>query len=265
MKFSTSINFLFREVPFLDRFQAAADAGFSGVEIQLLEADADACAARAKAADIPVVLLNVDMGDLLQGGPGLSGVPGQEERFLEAVKKAVAAANAMEASYIHLGPSKVPEGVSRADCKRVFLQNLKAIQASGVMETSTAKLLIEPMNTVDMPDALFSDFAEVAGFIQSDFLGFVGLQFDIYHVCKNGLDAPVVFAAHAGLIEHVQFSDVPSRGEPGTGTLDFESIFAALVEQGYTGWFGAEYFPQKPSLETLGWLKKFKQVVPENA
>ena len=261
MKVSTSINFLFREQPFFDRFQAAADAGFDGVEIQVLEGAPLTCADKAKAAGIPVVLLNVDMGDLLQGGPGLSGVPGQEAHFQDAVKQAVAAADVMGAPYIHLGPSKVPEGVERSTCKATYVSNLEAIQASGIMKSSHAKLLIEPMNNVDMPDALFTDFDEVAEVIKSGFDDFLGLQFDIYHVCKNGQDPVAVFKKHAALIDHVQFSDLPNRAEPGAGTLDFEPIITAILANGYDGYFGAEYFPQKPSLETLGWLGTFKQMI----
>jgi len=256
MKFSSSVNFLFGELPFLERFQAAANAGFSGVEIQFLEASGSECAAAAAAADISVVLLNVDMGDLLSGGAGLSGVPGQEEAFLGAVTQAVSAANEMQARYIHLGPSRVPAGQSREACIDVFKRNLDTLLESGLMKDSKAKLLIEPMNRVDMPDALFTDVSEVAKLIRERYSLHVGLQFDIYHVSKNGGDVAALFANNVDVIDHVQFSDLPNRTEPGTGTLDFKEIFSALTACGYRGWFGAEYFPSKPTLETLGWLQK---------
>jgi hydroxypyruvate isomerase len=258
MKFSTSINFLFNNLPFVERFQAAAKAGFGGVEIQLLEVSADECAKASLAANIPVILLNVDMGDLLKGGSGLSGVPGREDDFRDAVHKAVEAANKMKAHYIHLGPSRIPAGLSRDACKGAFIANLNAIRDSGISETSQAKFLIEPMNHIDMPDALFTDVDEVSSLIHSDYVGFVGLQFDIYHICKNGGDAVSLFRQHADLIDHIQFSDLPNRCEPGTGELDFKRIFSEISARGYQGWFGAEYFSSKPTLETLDWLKTMK-------
>lgn len=258
MKFSTSVNFLFRELPFAERFQAAADAGFDGVEIQLMEESAEVCAKASADANIPVVLLNVDMGDLLSGGLGLSGVPGRESQFFEAVHETVEAAHKMKARYIHLGPSRIPEGVSRAACTEVYIKNLNNIRDTKIMEGSSAKLLIEAMNKVDRPDALFTDVSEVADLIRSYYLGFVGLQFDIYQVSKNGEDAVTLFRQHADIIDHVQFSDLPNRSEPGSGELDFNKIFSEIKSCGYAEWFGAEYFPSKPSLETLDWLHSMK-------
>jgi len=200
-------------------------------------------------------LLNVDMGDLLSGGAGLSGVPGQEEAFLNAVTQAISAANEMQARYIHLGPSRVPAEQSREVCIEVFKRNLDALLESGLMKDSKAKLLIEPMNRIDMPDALFTDVSEVAELIRGRYSPHVGMQFDIYHVSKNGGDVAALFANNVDVIEHVQFSDLPSRTEPGSGTLDFKEIFSALTACGYQGWFGAEYFPSKPTLETLDWLQ----------
>jgi len=256
MKFSSSVNFLFGELPFLERFQAAANAGFSGVEIQFLEASCSECAAAAAAADISVVLLNVDMGDLLSGGAGLSGVPGREEAFLDAVSQAISAAKEMQARYIHLGPSRVPAEQSRELCLEVFKRNLDTILESGLMKGSKAKLLIEPMNGIDMPDALFTDVSEVAELIRERCSPHVGMQFDIYHVSKNGGDVAELFANNFDVIEHVQFSDLPNRTEPGSGSLDFNEIFSTLTASGYQGWFGAEYFPSKPTLETLDWLQE---------
>ncbi len=115
-------------------------------------------------------------------------------------------------------------------------------------------LLIEPMNAADMPDALLTDVDEAAALIRDELHGVAGLMFDVYHVARGGKDVVEAFRRNRDVVRHVQFSDAPGRHEPGTGTIDFGSVFAGLEAAGYTGWFGAEYLPTRPTVETLGWM-----------
>lgn len=160
-KFSTSISFMFRELPLLDRFAAAKAAGFDGVEIQVLsEGNPGAMAAATKAAGIPVMLINVDLGDYLRGGPGLSGVPGQEATFRVALAQTFAAALRLGAGFVHLGPSRVPDGVPRERCLETYIANAR--MALKLAKDAPFKLLLEPMNPVDAPTGLFTDVDEAA-------------------------------------------------------------------------------------------------------
>ena len=254
LKFSTSISFMFGEYPFLERFQAAADAGFGGVEIQFVEAEADAMAAAATSAGVDIVLLNVDMGDLLAGGPGLSAVPGRERAFAEAVAKGAELAEASGARFLHLGPSLVPQGESRERCIAAYIENVKAALRLPALDSGTVLPLLEPMNTVDMPTAVFTDYSEAAALLQQEFGDRVGLQFDIYHVEKGGASAAALWEDLLPQIWHVQFSDTPARSAPGTGELDFAALFRLIADSDYAGWTGAEYFPQGPTSDSLGWL-----------
>ncbi|NIB42462.1 TIM barrel protein [Pseudomaricurvus alkylphenolicus] len=258
MKFSTSVNFLFSEKPFLQRFAAARQAGIEGVEVQLMEAPAADIANASREAGVEVVLINVDMGDLLQGGPGLSGVPGREQEFAAAVEQAAENADITGSSFVHLGPSKVPDGTNREQCLATYLSNVEASLKLDIFASGRSVPLLEPMNPVDMPDALFSDIDEAASLLRREFGGAVGLQFDIYHVEKSGKNAVQAWHNHYDQIRHVQFSDTPNRQEPGTGEVDFEAIFKTIAESDYTGWVGAEYFPSRPSEQTLGWLSHAK-------
>jgi hydroxypyruvate isomerase len=115
-------------------------------------------------------------------------------------------------------------------------------------------LVLEPVNAVDAPTALFTDIDEAARMLRARFGGRIGLLFDLYHLTKAGANLAAAAAAYRDLIRHVQFSDVPGRREPGTGRIDFQAAFAALEAAGYDGWFGAEYFPDRPTAETLGWM-----------
>ena len=104
--------------------------------------------------------------------------------------------------------------------------------AAAAQRGSTARLLIEPMNRVDAPDALINDINDTAALIRA------------------------AYAAHRDIAAHIQFSDVPGRQPPGDGTLDFAAIFAGIEAHGYDGLFGAEYMPRRPTLETLGWMPR---------
>ncbi len=255
-RLSTSVSLMFREHPILDRFAAARDAGFAGVEIQAIdEADPHAMAERARQAGVTAVLINVGMSDFRTGGPGLSGVPGQETAFREAVAGALEAAEALEATFVHLGPSRVPADVTRERCLSVYRDNIGA--AVELARDHRSVLLIEPLNTQDVPDILLSSFDEAASLIADIGSPRLGLQFDIYHAAMNGIDIPKTFLQFESLIRHVQFSDAPGRHEPGTGSVDFRDILGAIAESGYAGWIGAEYFPSKPTVDTLDWVPTF--------
>ncbi len=255
-KFSTSISFMFRELPLLDRFAAAKIAGFDGVEIQVLgEGNTAEMAWAAREAGIPVVLVNVDLDDYLQGGPGLSGVPGREATFRAAANQALAAALRLDATFVHLGPSRIPDGVPRERCLETYIANAEA--ALRMAKDAPFQLLLEPMNPVDTPTALFTDVDQAADILRGALGSRMGLLFDLYHLTMANTDPAAAAARHRDLIRHVQFSDAPGRHEPGTGAIDFPAAFAALEKAGYSGPFGAEYFPSRPTVETLGWLFDF--------
>jgi len=253
MRFSASITTMFRELAPLARPQAAKAAGFDGIEIQVLEAEPRALARAAADAGVAVVLLNLDLGDFLQGGPGLSGVPGREAQFADAVARAIGAATLLQCPQLHAGPSRLPPGIAPQDALATYRDNLLA--AVEQTERVGMTLLIEPINRVDAPHALLTDIPVAARMIRGELEGRVGLLFDIYHVAMNGEDVAGSFASCHDLVRHVQFSDIPGRCEPGAGTLDFEALFAAISGCGYRGWLGAEYTPTMPTAETLGWLK----------
>lgn len=252
MRFSASITTMFREHPPLERPAAARAAGFEGIEIQVLEADPRALARAAAEAGVEVVLLNVAMGDFLEGGAGLSGVPGREAAFAVALDEAIDAARLMNCPVIHAGPSRVPAGVARDDALAVYRANLRAAQKK--VAAAGRDFVIEAMNRVDAPTALLPDCHTAVGLIRDVFDGEIGLLFDIYHVARNGEDVGATFRAYRDHVRHVQFSDVPGRCEPGAGTLDFPALFEDLAAAGYEGWFGAEYRPTGPTARTLGWL-----------
>jgi hydroxypyruvate isomerase len=252
---------MFRELPILERFAAARAAGFDGVEIQALEeGDSAAMAEAARAAGATVVLVNVDMGDFRAGGPGLSGVPGREEAFRNAVGRTLDAARVLGAGLIHLGPSRIPPESNRAACFEVYRRNIEMAVAAAAGHP--ARLLIEPLNVIDSPTILLADFSEATELIRAVGSERLGLQFDIYHAAMNGVDVLRTFHDTLPSIGHIQFSDAPGRHEPGTGRIEFAAIFTAIAASSYSGWAGAEYFPATTTAASFGWLEPLGALLP---
>jgi hydroxypyruvate isomerase len=259
-RFSASVTTMFREVGLLERFAAAKRAGLDGVEIQDLgEGDVDAMAEAARAADIPVLLVNADMGDFRQGGPGLSGAPGREAVFLAGFERTLDAAARLGVRFIHLGPSRIPAGERRETCLAAYRRNL----AEAVLRLQARRLditlLIEAINAVDYPAILIRDLDEAAQALSGLPAERTGLLFDTYHLAMGDRDLVRQFQAHQRLIRHVQFSNIPGRDEPEVGEIDFARLFVQLTELGYRGWFGAEYTPRRATSETLNWLQAYRR------
>jgi len=259
LKFCANINWLFCEVDFAERFAAASDVGLTAVEFHHPEGcDATAVVRKAAEADIKIALFNAWPGDLLEGGDGLSGVPGREDQFCAAVEQAVAFGGAIGGgAMVQIGQSQIPEGVSREDCLVVYSSNIQF--ACTELAKVDCRVMIEPMNTVDFPNVLISDVDEAFEVIDRAGVDNLGLQFDCYHEAMNGGDVEATIRRIHKRIEHLQFSDAPGRAEPGTGKLDIQQIFKTLDEAGYDKWVAAEYQPTGSSETSLDWLKEYRK------
>lgn len=256
MHFAASVTFLFRERPLLERFSAAREAGFAGVEIQRLgEGDPAEMARAARDAAMPVALVNVPSGDWLDGGCGLSGVPGREKEFGAALERTLDAAVLLGARYVHLGPSRVPDGCDAAECIRVLAANARL--ALALSRAAGVGLLVEAMNRVEPAPSLLDGIERAAAVVCEVAHPRFGLQLDVYHAALNEDDPVAAFVCHRAIVRHVQFADVPGRHEPGTGRLDLPGILRGIVAEGYTGWFGAEYVPAGDTAAGLTWLRAF--------
>jgi hydroxypyruvate isomerase len=257
---------MFREHPILDRFAAAAAAGFAGVEIQYLaEGDPQLMARAARAAGTEVALVNIGVGDFMTGGLGLSGVPGREAEFRSEAKKALDAAQRLGARHVHIGPSRRPDGRSRAECLDVYRGNVGALLDALSRLADPPRLLVEAMNQVEAPTALFADIDAASEFVAASFPADLDLLLDLYHTAMNGRDALADYRRYAGQIRHVQFADVPGRHEPGTGQLDLAGLVKGLRASGYDGWLGAEYRPVAATSDSLFWLPGFNAAVEDGA
>lgn len=265
LKFCANVSWLFREVPFLERPEAARRAGFSGIEFHSSENFTSAeIAHAAHNAGVSIVLFNAWPADLLNGGCGLSGVPGREAEFRLAVAQACDFGAALGGAHVQIGQSRVPAGVSRDECMRVYVENLR--YAAAELAQAGCRVLVEPMNETDCPGVLVPDVPTALAAIAKAADPRIGLQFDTYHHHMSGADVDSAIQWLGARIAHLQISDAPGRHEPGTGCIEFDKMFKTLDRQRYPHWVAAEYRPSRSTIETLDWLSAYlsnRNAVPE--
>lgn len=243
LRFSANLSLLFRELPPLERVAAARAAGFGAVEIQFPYEQGAADWRRAlDAAQMPLVLFNVGAGDLMQGGDGLACVPGREAQFAQALAQCVDYARLLQPCCVNVLAGRLPAGVAPEAAYRVLHANLQ--RAVERLSPLGVAVTVEAINPFDMPRFLVDGFAAMAGVVAA--VPGTAMQFDIYHMARLhqagvGAAPEALIVEHGARFAHVQFADSPGRGAPGSGSLDFPRLFAALDASGYDGWCGAEF------------------------
>ena len=253
-RFSANISMLFAERAWLDRPAAAAAAGFGAIEIQFpYDRPADDWRRAIEAAGLAVSVINLPVGDMLAGGPGLAATPGRQAEFRTAVETARDVASALRPANVNVLPG-YPErhGHERGRCLDTLAENLRL--AADIIGGIGVGTVVEAVNTVDRPGFLLSSSEQALDVIDRAGHDNLALEHDLYHmdIMEGRLIARLEEIAPR--IGHVQFADNPGRHEPGTGTIDFPAVFAALDRLGYGGWTAAEYLPSRTTEETLGWM-----------
>ena len=253
MNIAANISLLFAELPLLARIQAAAVAGFDGVEIQFpYELPAIQLKEALARVGLPLRLINLPAGDLMRGGPGLAAVPARKAEFEAALQEALSYAAMVRPACVNVLPGRLAEGVSREQALACLVANLR--QTAEAFAVLGIQVLCEAINPLDMPGFLLNTPQQLDEVLRAVNHPNLLAQFDVYHMARQGLDIPAGLQLLAGRIGHVQFADCPGRGEPGSGQLDFAPLLQALQASGYHGWLGAEYKPTLPTEQTLAWL-----------
>ena len=250
-KFAANLTFLFKEYPFLERFQAAADAGFEAVEVLFPYDDAAGeIVRRLKRAALPLVLINTPPPNWAGGDRGFAAIPGGEDRFRRDFKRALRYAGQLKPRHIHI-MAGVAEGPTARD---TFVRNL----AWAAAEAPGQNLTIEPINTIDMPGYFLCDYELAAAVLTEVNAPNLGLQFDTYHAQIITGDVLETWERYRHLVRHVQVGGVPGRHEPRGGQIDHPAFFAALDAEGYNGFVSGEYNPKGRTEAGLGWIGKVK-------
>jgi hydroxypyruvate isomerase len=252
-RFSANLGFLFTEHPFLERFAAAARAGFAAVEFPDPYSHGTAeIAARLAEHRLACVLINLPLGDRARGERGLACLPDRVGEFQDGVGAAIEAARALGCPRANCMAGVAPPGADPAALRETFLDNVRF--AARELRKAGLALCLEALSTGECPGFFLTGSAQAAALIGDAGEEGVQFQLDLFHmeVMEGGLAATI--DRLLPLIGHVQFADVPGRHEPGTGRLPLGALFAQLDRLGYTGWVGAEYRPSRRTEETLAWM-----------
>ena len=254
--FAANLTTLFTERPFLDRFEAASEAGFEAVECQLPYGHPVAeIRRRLDAHGLALVLHNLPAGDWEAGERGIGCHPDRIDEFDAGLELAIEYASALGCGQVNCLAGIQPAGVSASEARATLIRNIRSA-ARRLHEVGIA-LLVEPINTQDVPGFFLPGVSAALDVIREAGMDNVHLQFDAYHAHMMGAHAAAVVSASSSAMRHVQIADVPGRHEPGTGTLDFDDFFAALVRAKYQGWIGCEYNPIGRTEDGLGWIQPY--------
>jgi hydroxypyruvate isomerase len=251
-KFAANLTMLFTEMPFLDRFAAARTAGFAGVEFLFpYDYDQNVLAGLLRDHGLTQVLHNLPAGNWAAGERGIAILPERRSEFREGVQRAIEYAKALNCSQLNCLAGVAPKGADRRELHSMFVENLR--YAAEVLQKNHIKLLIEPINTRDIPGFFLNGTEQAAAIVADVGSDNLFIQYDIYHMQIMEGDLAPTIKRHFDRIAHIQLADNPGRNEPGTGEINYPFLFRYLDEIGYPGWVGCEYKPKTSTMDGMRW------------
>lgn len=263
-RFAANLTMLYNELPFLDRFAAAAHSGFQAVEFLFpYDFSAEDIAQRLKDNCLQLMLHNLPAGNWAGGERGIACHPDRVSEFREGVHKALAYATVLKPPQINVLAGILPVGVSEAQARETLVNNLKF--AAEELGERGIRLLMEPINTFDIPGFFVNRTAQALAIMDEVGSPNLYLQYDIYHAQRMEGELAATLKKHMARIGHIQLADNPARNEPGTGEIQYRFLFDQLDALGYTGWVGCEYKPKDSGPggtdAGLGWVAAHGQTL----
>lgn len=257
-RFAANLSMLFTELPFMERFGAAAAAGFKGVEYLFPYAFAkqDLAAGLARHGLVQV-LHNLPAGNWEAGERGIACDPARVAEFRSGVAQAIDYATALGCRQVNCLAGIAPAGVSAEVLRETFVANLRF--AAAQLQEAGIRLLIEPINTYDIPGFFLNRTAQATAIMDEVGSDNLFLQYDVYHAQRSEGELAATLSKHLARIAHVQIADNPGRNEPGTGEIHYPFLFAHLARIGYRGFVGCEYKPANGTEAGLAWLEQARR------
>jgi 2-dehydrotetronate isomerase len=250
-KFAANLSWLYQELPFLDRFEAAAKSGFKAVEFLFpYQSSPTEIASRLRATGLTAVLFNLPPGDFAKGERGIAALPGREKEFRDSVQQALEYATILEVPRLHV-MAGITKGIDPEKALIAFLGNLEF----ALSQTPDLDLLIEPINNRDFPGYYLTTIEQAAAILTALKHPRLKIQFDWYHAQIMGGDLSRRTERFLADIGHIQVAGVPDRGEPDRGEVNFSYLYKLVDKLGYYGWIGCEYRPAGGTEEGLGWVR----------
>jgi hydroxypyruvate isomerase len=254
-KFAANLTMLFNEVPFLERFAAAANAGFDAVEFLFpYPYKAAELADLLETHKLKLVLHNLPAGNWEAGERGIACLPDRVGEFQEGVGRAIEYAKALKVPQLNCLVGIPSAGVSADNARKTIVGNLR--YAAAELKKEGIRLLVEPCNSYDIPGFALNRSAEGLDVIREVGSDNLFLQYDIYHMQRMEGELAATIKKNFASIAHIQLADNPGRNEPGTGEINYPFLFELLDSLGYAGHIGCEYKPRTTTAEGLGWLQR---------
>lgn len=254
--FAANLTFLFTELPFMERFSAARDAGFHAVEFMSpYEFDLGDIKARLKETGLRLILCNLPAGNWASGDRGTACNPERKEEFREGVARGIDAARTLGFDRMNCLVGLKPEAVSDKDTREMIVENIR--YAAIALGQEGIRLVVEPINRFDMPGFALNTCANALKILEEVNHPNACLQFDIYHARREGEDTTAILHNHLDRIGHIQIADCPGRHQPGTGETDFRFLLQEIDRLGYRGFVSMEYIPVPDTLTSLRWLSSY--------
>jgi len=248
---------LFNELPFLDRFKAAADAGFRGVEYLFPYPFAkEELVAQLEQYGLAQVLHNLPAGNWEKGERGIACHPDRVEEFREGVGRAIEYATALRCRNVNCLVGIAPAGISKELLRKTVVDNLA--YAAAKLNQAGIRLLVEPINTYDIPGFYLNRTEQALQILDEVGSDNLFVQYDVYHAQRTEGELGATLARHLNRIGHIQVADNPGRNEPGTGEINYTWLLRHIDKIGYDGWIGCEYKPVGHTRDGLHWLNEIK-------
>lgn len=259
-KFAANLTMQFNEVPFIERFGAAAQAGFEAVEFLFpYEHDRVALAAALRDTGLKNVLFNMPPGDWAGGDRGVAALPGREQEFRANVAIAVDYAKALGTPNLHAMAGIVAGDADPAACRAAYIANLR--YAASECAPHGITVLIEPINTRDMPGYFLNTQSQAHAIREAVGANNLKVQMDLYHAQIMEGDLATKIRAYLPHVGHIQIAGVPFRNEPDVGEVNYPYLYRLLDELGYQGWIGCEYRPAGKTSDGLEWMRQASRAV----
>ena len=256
-KFAANLSFLYTEMPLLDRIGAAARSGFRGVEyMSPYEEKAGDLAARLREHGQTQVLFNLPSGNWAGGERGIAIFPDRVKEFRAHVPRAIDYAQALGCAQVNCLAGLVAGDADTKALHATFVENMAFVAAE--FKKANIKLLIEPINTRDIPGFFLTHTAQASRILDEVGSDNLYIQYDIYHMQVMEGDLARTIDANLTRIAHIQLADNPGRNEPGTGEINYPFLFEHIDKSGYAGWIGCEYKPRAGVDAGLGWMAPWR-------
>ena len=256
-RFAANLSFLYTERDFLDRFAAASNDGFRAVEFLFpYEYPAATLAKRLQDNGLKQVLFNMPPGEWGKGERGIAALPGREQEFRAAIGKALEYAAALNCYQVHVMAGLIAPGADRVAMRRTYVENLR--YAAGEAAKQRVNVLIEPINTGDIPGFFLNRQDEAHAILSEVGAPNLRVQMDLYHCQIVEGDVTTKIRRYIGKVGHFQIAGVPGRHEPSVGEMNYPYLFSVIDELGYEGWIGCEYRPKVNTTTGLSWINAYR-------